>query len=239
MGRVIVIERHRGSETAFSKALERRYEIASATSGKAALLLASTFRPQVVVLDAISMRTPGDRISRQLKDVLPAATLLIHLCPSSECESAADVVLMQPFTARKLVNAIERLLNQTAPTPARSEIVTCGEFTLDLARRVLDFNGQEMTLTPKLSLLIEMFLRHPGETLERKRLMEHVWQTSYLGDTRTLDVHVRWFRRIIETDPNKPKYLRTVRGVGYRLDLPFTAEPVNALNAAPLTLQGV
>ena len=76
--------------------------------------------------------------------------------------------------------------------------------------------------------------RQPGETLDRKMLMENVWDTSYLGDTRTLDVHVRWFRRAIEENPGDPRYLKTVRGVGYRLEVPL---PVHAPEAAPLTLQ--
>ena len=74
-------------------------------------------------------------------------------------------------------------------------------------------------MTPKLVQLVETFFRHPDETLDRKMLMERVWNTSYLGDTRTLDVHVRWIRRAIEANPSKPRYLKTVRGVGYRLEV--------------------
>jgi DNA-binding response OmpR family regulator len=172
------------------------------------------------VLDAISMQTHGDRIGRQIKNRLPNVPL-IHLLPEPR-ESAADVVLVMPFTARKLMNCIERLLHQTAD----EEVIFCGPFAMNLSRRVLVANGQETQLTPKLALLVELFLRNPGKTLDRKVLMEHVWQTNYLGDTRTLDVHIRWFRRAIESDPGSPLYLKTIRGVGYRLDLPL-------LQAAP------
>ncbi|MCA9909541.1 MAG: winged helix-turn-helix domain-containing protein, partial [Anaerolineae bacterium] len=82
------------------------------------------------------------------------------------------------------------------------------------------FRDQETILTPKLSQLVEIFLRHPGQTLDRKLLMAQVWDTDYLGDTRTLDVHIRWFRRAVEDNPSKPLYLKTVRGIGYRLELP-------------------
>jgi DNA-binding response OmpR family regulator len=105
---------------------------------------------------------------------------------------------------------------------------------VNLSRRILFANGQETSLTPKLVLLVETFFRHPGETLDRALLMERVWDTSYLGDTRTLDVHVRWIRRAIEENPGTPRYLKTVRGVGYRLDVP-SATP--ALENASLTLQ--
>ncbi len=90
---------------------------------------------------------------------------------------------------------------------------------MNRARRLLVVDGQETELTPKQALLIEMFFTNPGVTLDRRTLMEKVWQTDYLGDTRTLDVHVRWVRQMLEDDPSKPQYLQTVRGVGYRLEV--------------------
>src|SRR5262249_26377608 len=89
-----------------------------------------------------------------------------------------------------------------------------------LSRRVLFVGGQEIQLTPKQALLFEIFMQHPGEVLDRKILMEKVWQTNYLGDTRTLDVHIRWIREAIESNPGKPRYLRTIRGVGYCFEVP-------------------
>src|SRR5690606_20294658 len=135
----------------------------------------------------------------------------------------ADVILFQPFTSRKVINAIERVLNVNVRNA--DDVITCGPFSVNLAQRVLHANGQETTLTPKLTLLVEVFMRHPGVTLDRKQLMEQVWPTDYLGDTRTLDVHIRWFRRAIEVDPGNPRYLKTVRGVGYRLDVPDVTPP--------------
>ena len=75
-------------------------------------------------------------------------------------------------------------------------------------------------LTPRQAQLLEVFMRHPGQTLTREFLMRTVWNTNYMGDTRTLDVHVRWIRERIEKDPSSPRYLRTVRGVGYRFGVP-------------------
>ncbi len=227
MARILIIER----TGTFADALKKRYAITSVSSGKQALALVKQADYAVVVLDAISMRTPGDRIARQLKAGLGTIPL-IHLHPSSQdnADSPADVVLHLPFTARKIGNSIERLLNRVDD----EGVVICGPFTVNLGRRVLIANGQETALTPKLALLVETFLRHPGETLDRKLLMENVWHTSYLGDTRTLDVHVRWIRRAIEEDPSNPHYLKTVRGVGYRLELPV---PIPTLEHSVLTLQ--
>ncbi len=231
MARILVIERTEG----FSAGLKKRYEVTSAANGKQALALVSESQYAVVVLDAISMRTPGDRIARQLREGLGTIPLIhLHPGPKASANTPADVVLFLPFTARKIANTIERLLHKVSD----DNIVTCGPFSVNLSRRVLTANGQETSLTPKLVLLVETFLRNPGETLDRKLLMEKVWETSYLGDTRTLDVHVRWIRRAIEENPGTPRYLKTVRGVGYRLEIPASV-PVPALENTPLTLQEV
>ena len=71
-------------------------------------------------------------------------------------------------------------------------------------------------MTPKQARLLEMFLRAPGKLLTRREIIKHVWDTDYIGDTRTLDVHISWLRRAIELDPDNPKFLKTIRGVGYR-----------------------
>jgi DNA-binding response OmpR family regulator len=229
VARILVIERTVG----FSAGLKKRYEVTTVPNGKQALALVKEGQYAVVILDAISMRTPGDRIARQLRDGLGTIPLIhLHPGPKDGADTPAEVVLFLPFTARKIANTIERLLYKVSD----DSVVSCGPFSVNLTRRVLSANGQETSLTPKLALLVETFLRHPGETLDRKLLMEKVWDTSYLGDTRTLDVHVRWIRRAIEENPGSPRYLKTVRGVGYRLEVPLT---VPVPEHAPLTLQEV
>ena len=229
--RILLIESTRAKRTSFADALRKRYEVVSVPSGRQALEAAREQRPDVMVLDAISMRTPGDRVCQTLRHDLLGVPL-IHLHPGSKdgANTCADVLLFLPFTSRKLINSIERLL----VTPGEA-MVSVGPFSVHLERRVLIMQGQETQLTPKLALLVETFLRHPGQTLDRKTLMEKVWHTTYMGDTRTLDVHIRWIRRAIEADPGNPRYLKTVRGVGYRLDMPepnpmAAVEPVIALS---------
>ncbi|MCK6580748.1 MAG: response regulator transcription factor [Anaerolineae bacterium] len=215
MPSILLIERH----GEFSNDLKKRYEVTSVPNGKqaASALLDCYF--DVVILDSISLRTPGERTARALKQQLND-TPLIHLYPGakSDAASAADIVLVPPFSARKINNAIARLL--TKPDSG-GEVLECGPWGLNVERRLLiTASGQEVSLTPKLARLLEVFFHHPGETLHRRTLMEKVWQTDYLGDTRTLDVHVRWIRRAIEQDASSPRYLMTVRGVGYRLEAP-------------------
>ncbi|MEO8607952.1 MAG: response regulator transcription factor [Chloroflexota bacterium] len=213
--RVLFIGRIQVNRSSLANALEKHYQVLIASSGKVGLKLAQQNPCQVVVLDAASLRTPGDRMCVELRQRLGKMPIIhIHPGPKNGGQSVADVVLYQPLTSRRLLSTVDRLLQSQD-----EETLAYGGFSVNLARRVLIVDGQETQLTPKQSMLIEMFLRHPGEVLDRKTLMEKVWQTNYLGDTRTLDVHIRWIREAIEKDPGKPQYLRTVRGVGYCLEI--------------------
>jgi DNA-binding response OmpR family regulator len=198
----------------------KRYELILAENVKQAEQLSAVQRPHVIVLDAVSLRTPGDRICRSLRLSLPDIPI-VHIHPDSEKKphSPADVILIHPVSSRKLINSIERLI-----TLSDDEIVTCGPFSLNVARRILATPRQEVRLTPKVALLLEYFMRRPGETIDRKTLMEAVWQTDYMGDTRTLDVHIRWIRQAIEINPNQPSHLMTIRGVGYCLHVDYNGQ---------------
>lgn len=213
--RVLLIGRSQMKGPAFPTSLKKRYELTIVPNGRQAEAQASLSRPHVIVLDAVSLRTPGDRICQALRARLPDIPI-VHIHPGTDknASSPADAILFQPFSSRKLINSIERLI-----TLSDDEIITCGPFSLNIPRRILTTPHQETQLTPKVALLLEVFLRRPGEILDRKTLMEEVWQTDYLGDTRTLDVHIRWIRQAIETDPGNPHFLKTIRGTGYSLDI--------------------
>ncbi len=214
--KVLLIERARNNSASFAASLRRRYEVHIAHSGKQALPLARREHPDVIVLDAISLRTSGDRIVARLREQLGDVPI-IHLreTPKSKRASVADVVLSPKFTARKIINRIERFVS-----PQTENILNVGPFRLNLKQRKLISPKGETTLTPKLARLMWMFLQNAGKTLDREALMRGVWKTAYMGDTRTLYVHVRWLRREIEPNPRKPQYIVTVRGVGYRFQLP-------------------
>ncbi|MDX2163464.1 MAG: response regulator transcription factor [bacterium] len=225
MTTLILIERQQ--KASFADSLNKRYAVVSVASGKQAIAAAQTepTAPTAVILDAISMKTSGERIARQIKaEVMDTPLIHLHPGPKEAVNSPADSVLIAPLTARKLALAVARFA-RPAPVTERDTLLNCGPFSMNLNRRTLTYNGQEMPLSPKLALLVEYFLRHPGETLDRKQLMEQIWHTDYMGDTRTLDVHIRWFRRAIEGDPHATVSLVTVRKVGYRLEIP-AAEPI-------------
>jgi len=114
----------------------------------------------------------------------------------------------------------KRVAKVTSRRPRESLVLTAGPITLNQAAMTVTKGGQTYKLTPKQAQLLAMFMRNPGKILERKMLVKDVWETDYLGDTRMLDVHIRWLREKIEDDPSHPVYLTTVRGVGYCFNVP-------------------
>jgi DNA-binding response OmpR family regulator len=130
-------------------------------------------------------------------------------------EGIADLSLQRPFTSRKLLNRVRKLLPSK-----KSETLTAGDIVFDPRSRQVRKGDRQLRLTPKQAALLEELMRHAPEVLSRRFLMKNVWKTDYLGDTRTLDVHIRWVREAIEDNPSAPKYVQTVRGVGYRFEIP-------------------
>lgn len=217
---VLLIEGKRASKRAsFATALSRRYTITIAHTGKEALEALEKSLPDIIVLNAATTRTSGHRICVAIQQ-FSADIPVIHIQKQAQkqanlrSKSPADILLNMPFTPRKLFNRIDRFI-----AAKDGEMLKTGPFQMNLKSRVLTTKNGEQRLTPKLAKLMELFMRQPNEVLERSYLMEHVWQTDYLGDTRTLDVHIRWIREAIEEQPSKPTFLRTIRGKGYMLDL--------------------
>lgn len=215
--KILWIEGKRAESPSFVPDLQKKgYLFETVSTGKAAVALLPVVEPEVVVVNAASLGTSGKRICQVLRDQMDGMPILLiaspsHPAPKNVC---ADVVLELPFTWRKLNNRLVRLL------PAESEhILHVGYIRLDLERKRVRCLGKEERLTPRLMSLLEILLKHPGEVLEREHIFREVWDTDYIDDTRTLDVHISWLRRAIEVDPRRPRFLKTIRGVGYRLDV--------------------
>jgi DNA-binding response OmpR family regulator len=210
---ILYIRHPRLKDDGILNALTRKYSLICAGSGKDALTTVTATPPDVIILDAVSLRTTGERICRKLKESLPdVPIILIPTTKISPKDSAADVIITQP-TPRRLTNSVGRFV-----TSKREEVLHVGPFVMNVPRRILVAHGEEKQLTPKQAQLVALFLRHPNQTIDRKTIMTEVWETEYVGDTRTLDVHIRWLRQVMEADAKKPRHLKTVRGVGYRLE---------------------
>jgi DNA-binding response OmpR family regulator len=215
---ILLVEGARPASS-LAPALEGRgYHVVRASNSKEALSRVRTDAPALAVVNSTSLHTDGQRLCLDLKGATEEMPVIIIVRAGSDPEKimCADLVLVRPFTGRKLLNRIVRMLPDSV-----GDVLRVGDFTLNPDSRSLRVGKTEYHLTPMKAHLLEVFLRHPGEVLSREFLMKHVWHTDYLGDTRTVEVHIRWLREIIEADANRPVYLRTIRGVGYR----FCVEP--------------
>lgn len=214
MAHILLLEGNRTNAVSFADQLGKRCELLIAHTGKTALQQVKNTLPQVCILDAASMRTSGDRLSHILRGNLQQ-TPIIHIKTGSaqdQHHSAANLLLYMPLTYRKLWKYVEGFLKTEPESTLRA-----GGFALNLSQGWLTTPQGETKLTPKLTKMMEIFLRQAGQLVDRPTLMHEVWQTDYLGDTRTLDVHMRWLRQKIEADPNQPQFIKTVRGKGYML----------------------
>lgn len=196
------------------EALSKKYELHAVTSGKDAQTIAAETQPRIIVVDAATLRTTGERVCKGLRLAAPNA-VIFRLMPAGDVSNVgyADVTLTQPITARKLLSQIQKHL-----TSAREQVLTAGPLTLNLDRRILSAWGQETQLNPKLAGLFAIFLKHPNHILDRATLMRAVWDTDYVDDTRTLNVHISYARQILEANGH-PRLIQTVRGIGYCLEI--------------------
>jgi DNA-binding response OmpR family regulator len=134
----------------------------------------------------------------------------------------ADILLSLPFTLQKLLNRIKPFL-----PVVQKNVFAVGPFQLDAEQRWVRCGEKQTMLTPRLVTLLTALMERPGEVIEREALFCQVWDTEYTGDTRTLDVHISWLRQALEEDPRHPRYIKTVRGAGYRLDVSEDSFPLN------------
>jgi DNA-binding response OmpR family regulator len=215
--KILWVGRKRAGSPDFLPGLEKKdYQVTVVSTGKDAIEKLKAAHHDVAVVYAASLRTSGTRICQSLcsqKKKLPII-LIIEAGQQPPEKTDANVVLVLPFTIRKLINRI------TPFEPIEGDhLIIAGNIHLDTERLQVRCDGRETRLTPRMVRLLSILLDHPGEVLERNNLFSEVWETDFTDDTRTLDVHISWLRQALEENPRKPKYLKTLRGVGYRLDV--------------------
>lgn len=208
-------KRHSGSALFVPLLLKKGFEVHTVTTGKAALLLLDEITPHVIIVNAASLRTNGTRICSNLRRKNNNIPILLITAPDDPPakELPVNVTLSLPFTIRKLVNRITPYLPSRKP-----KVIENGHIKLDLEKLLLISEKGETKITPRQARLLSLLMAKPGEVIEREKLFKRVWKTEYMGDTRTLDVHISWLRKAIELDPRHPRHLITIRGVGYRFD---------------------
>jgi DNA-binding response OmpR family regulator len=215
---ILFVEQDGSPAGSFSqRLLEKGYAVTVVHSAKEASSELRSGRHDVLILDAAPPDLDSRKTYQALSKQIQGVSVILITAGDEEIDGTMqiDFHLSRPFTIRKLTNRIKKLAERRL-----KEILWMGDLSLDLRKRIVTKGSREHKLTPKQAKLLEVFVCNSGEVLTRKTLMKEVWNTDYLGDTRTLDVHVRWLREKIENDPSSPVYLRTVRGVGYRFEVP-------------------
>ena len=199
------------------------FSVTAATNGRSAWDLLCRSRFDLVVLDLMLPGLNGLDLCRQLHQQPDPPLILVVSARDSETdrvlglEVGADDYLSKPFGMRELVARCRALLRRQQPlAPAPSQMLEQHDLVLIPSECRVSRAGRELRLSPKEFRLLELFMRHPRQVWSREQLIEQIWGIDYIGDNKTVDVHIRWLREKIEDDPSAPSQLVTVRGFGYR-----------------------
>jgi two-component system response regulator RegX3 len=225
MARVLVVEDEESFSDALSYMLRREgYEVEVAASGTDALQSFERTGADLVLLDVMLPGVSGTEVCRILRSKSNVPIIMVTARDAEVdkvvgLELGADDYVTKPFSSRELIARIRAVLRRGAE---QDELITntveAGPVRMDVERHMVSVSGAPVSLPLKEFDLLELLLRNAGRVLTRGQLIDRVWGADYVGDTKTLDVHVKRLRSKIEPDPSNPKYLVTVRGLGYKFE---------------------
>lgn len=225
MTRVLVVEDEESFSDALSYMLTKEgYEVAVAADGPSALEEFDRGGADIVLLDLMLPGLPGTEVCRQLRQRSSVPVIMVTAKDSEVdkvvgLELGADDYVTKPFSTRELVARIRAVLRRGGETDELGQpSLEAGPVRMDVERHVVTVDGAPVQMPLKEFELLELLLRNAGRVLTRMQLIDRVWGSDYVGDTKTLDVHVKRLRAKIEPDPSAPKHLVTVRGLGYKFE---------------------
>ena len=225
MTRVLVVEDEESFSDALSYMLRREgYEVDVAASGPDALTSFERSGADLVLLDLMLPGLSGTEVCRELRSRSHVPIIMVTARDTEVdkvvgLELGADDYVTKPFSSRELVARIRAVLRRgSEPEELLTSTVEAGPVRMDVERHVVSVDGVQIPMPLKEFDLLELLLRNAGRVLTRGQLIDRVWGADYVGDTKTLDVHVKRLRSKIEPDPANPKYLVTVRGLGYKFE---------------------
>ena len=209
------------------------FTVEAVGDGRSALESARRLSPNLIVLDIMLPELDGFEVARILRREMSTPILMLTARDDEidrvvGLEVGADDYLTKPFSMRELMARVKAQLRRTrllreelekAPQPAKKqETLSFNDLVINITRREVTLHNIPLQLKPKEYELLEFFAAHKGQMLSREFILERVWGWDFIGDSRTVDVHVRWLRQKIEEDPSHPKRIVTVRGGGYRFE---------------------
>lgn len=227
--KVLVVEDGVNLLEAVKYNLEREgYTVLTASDGQQGWELARAAEPDLVILDIMLPKLDGLEVCRMLRKQSDVPVLMLTAKTQEVdrvvgLEVGADDYVSKPFSMRELMARVRALLRRARTAQKRTdgaerEIVMSGDLEVDTASHVVRLGGQPLELKPREFQLLALLMSNKGRVLTRDQVLERLWGHDYIGDSRTVDVHIRWLREKIETDPATPRRIATVRGVGYRFE---------------------
>ena len=223
MTRVLVVEDEESYSDALAYMLRKEgFEVALAATGPEALTEFERAGADIVLLDLMLPGLPGTEVCRRIRSISNVPVIMVTAKDTEVdkvvgLELGADDYVTKPYSPRELVARIRAVLRRGGDSELLPPALEVGPVRMDVDRHLVTVDGAEVRLPLKEFELLELFLRNPGRVLTRGQLIDRVWGSGYVGDTKTLDVHVKRLRAKIEPDPAAPTTLVTVRGLGYKL----------------------
>ena len=201
------------------------YDVFTSVDGEDGLEKAQEIKPDLVLLDVMLPKMDGFEVCRILRKDLEMPVFMISAKAEEidrvvGLEIGADDYITKPFSMRELVVRVRNSLRRAALNPQvdELEILKFGELEIHLTSHMAIVSGEEVSMKPKEFDLLYLLASHKGRAFTRDQILQRLWDDEYIGDVRTVDVHVRWIREKIEVNPSRPEKLVTIRGVGYRFD---------------------
>ena len=198
------------------------HRVLEAEDGENGLAAARGGTPDLVVLDVMLPRLDGLTVCRLLRRESPVPIILLTARGAEAdkiigLETGADDYIVKPFSLGEFLARVRAALRRGAAAPP-ADVLTSGDLRLDLSARRVARAGRAIALAPREFDLLALLMRHRGAVMSRDLLLARVWGDDFVGDARTVDVHIRWLRQKLEQDPSQPVLIQTVRGVGYRFE---------------------
>ncbi|HEY5978134.1 MAG TPA: response regulator transcription factor [Microlunatus sp.] len=224
MTRVLVVEDEESYRDALAYMLRKEgFDVVEAADGTEGLAAYDKGGADIVLLDLMMPGVPGTEVCRQLRQRGSVPVIMVTARDSEidkvvGLELGADDYVTKPFSQRELVARIRAVLRRGQDVELLPDVVEAHGVRMDIERHEVSVDGRTVRLALKEFELLEMLLRNAGRVMTRGQLIDRIWGADYVGDTKTLDVHVKRLRTKIEADPGQPKMLLTVRGLGYKFE---------------------
>ena len=224
MTRILLVEDEASFSEPLSYLLDKEgYDVTVAETGPEAVALFDAEGADLVLLDLMLPGMSGIDVCRVLRSRSSVPIIMVTAKDSEidkvvGLELGADDYVTKPYKSRELLARIRAVLRRRVDEDAAEAILSAGDVRMDVERHTVSVSGMDVAMPLKEFELLEMLLRNAGRVLTRGQLIDRVWGSDYVGDTKTLDVHVKRLRSKIEPDPSAPRHLVTVRGLGYKFE---------------------